>query len=132
MFSSDLDGTLLGDREAAQQFKLHWQNLDPETRPLLCYNTGRLIDDVKQLIQSGKLPEPDYIISGVGTHIYDCNKNTVLKEFFEILEEGWDSQRVEETMMNLPLPVEKQPAHFQNAYKSSWFLSDATYGHRQK
>jgi sucrose-6F-phosphate phosphohydrolase len=126
LFSSDLDGTLLGDREAARQFKLHWQNLDPGTRPLLCYNTGRLIDDVKQLIQSGQLPEPDYIISGVGTHIYDYTNHTVLKEFFEILEEGWDSQRVEETMMNLPLPVEKQPAHYQNAYKSSWFLSDAS------
>ena len=126
LFSSDLDGTLLGDREAAQQFKMLWQNLDPNTRPLLCYNTGRLIDDVKQLIHSGQLPAPDYIISGVGTHIYDYNNHTVLKEFFEILEEGWDSQQVEETMTQLPLALEKQPAHYQNAYKSSWFLADGT------
>ena len=126
LFSSDLDGTLLGDHEAAQQFKRHWQSLDPDKRPLLTYNTGRLIDDVKQLIHSGQLPEPDYIISGVGTHIYDYNNHTTLKEFFEILEEGWDSQRVEATMSQLPLALEKQPAHYQNAYKSSWFLSDAS------
>ncbi|MBE2224501.1 MAG: HAD-IIB family hydrolase, partial [Anaerolineae bacterium] len=126
LFSSDLDGTLLGDREAAQQFSLHWQNLEPAKRPLLCYNTGRLLDDVKQLIHNGQLPPPDYIISGVGTHIYDYKNQRVLKEFFEILEEGWNSQQVEETITHLPLTLEKQPAHYQNAYKSSWFLADGS------
>jgi len=126
LFSSDLDGTLLGDEEAAQQFKVLWESLDEGKRPLLCYNTGRLLDDVKEIVQRGRLPAPDYIISGVGTHIYDYNSHTVMKEFFEILEEGWDIQAVEKILAQLPFPLEKQPAHYQNAYKSSWYFDDAT------
>ncbi|MBE2197168.1 MAG: HAD-IIB family hydrolase [Anaerolinea sp.] len=125
-FSTDLDGTLLGDDSAARQFKLLWENLDPAKRPLLCYNTGRLLDDIQQLIDSGRLPAPDYIISGVGTHIYDYQNHAVMKEFFEILEEGWDSQKVAEIITGLPLAIEKQPEYYQNEYKSSWYLHDAT------
>lgn len=124
-FSTDLDGTLLGDESAAEQYKVLWENLDPTKRPLLCYNTGRLLEDVKQLIDNNSLPEPDFIISGVGTHIYDYQNHAVMKEFFEILEEGWDSQQVEEIISALPLAVAKQPDHYQNEYKSSWYLDDA-------
>ncbi|MCZ7665945.1 MAG: HAD family hydrolase [Chloroflexi bacterium] len=49
-----------------------------------------------------------------------------MKEFFEILEEGWDIQAVEKILAQLPFPLEKQPAHYQNAYKSSWYFDDAT------
>ena len=126
LFSSDLDGTLLGQQPAAQRFKRLWENQDQEKRPFLCYNTGRLLDDIKQLIDNGQLPQPDYIISGVGTHIYDYANQTTMKEFFEILEEGWNIEKVEEIINQLSFDIEKQPAHYQNAYKSSWYLSDAS------
>ncbi len=125
-FSSDLDGTLLGDNEAEQRFKATWETLEGETRPLLCYNTGRMLDDVTDLIERGKLPKPDYIISGVGTCVYDVHEACVLKEFTEMLEEGWDIARVESIIRDFPADLKRQPEHYQHEYKSSWYFPEAT------
>ena len=115
----------MGDDASRQQFKNVWSQLNSLTKPLLCYNTGRLLEDGLQLIDKGVLPPPDYIISGVGTSIYDYSKKAVMKEFSEILEEGWDIDQVEQVIAQLDLPTEKQPNHFQDTYKSSWYLDEA-------
>ncbi len=125
-FCTDLDGTLLGHEKAAKLFKSAWERIPAPHRPILCFNTGRLLDDVQQLLREGFLPKPDYIINGVGTNIYHMQKGVVLKEFTEILEEDWDIGRVESALDGLNLPLEKQPQHYQNDYKSSWYLDDAT------
>ena len=57
LFSADLDGTLLGNPESTHRFKTAWESLDPATRPLLVYNSGRLIDDLR----NGRQPRPETI-----------------------------------------------------------------------
>ena len=126
LFSTDLDGTFLDEHEAMSHFNKLWSTLAPETRPLLCYNSGRLINDVKQLISAHIVPDPDYIIGGVGTAIFDFKNNETLKEFSEILEEGWDRNEVEQILTSSDLDITKQPEHYQNDYKSSWFLPNAS------
>jgi sucrose-6F-phosphate phosphohydrolase len=124
-FCTDLDGTLLGHQQAARQFKNIWEKLAPHHKPLLCYTSGRLLDDVLDLVQSGQLTAPDYIISGVGTSIYDYRSKSLIRSFTEILDEGWDIEKAEKTLASLAFPLEKQPEFYQNEYKSSWFLNDA-------
>ena len=122
----DIDETLIDSTVDNNDFYVKWIRTSFSKVPLLCYNTGRLLDDTRNLVAKRKIPEPDYIISGVGTSIYDYDKRKVIKEFSHILEEGWDLEKVSDVMHTLDGNLEKQPDQFQNDYKSSWFLEDAT------
>ena len=126
LFTSDLDGTLLGEKEATKQFNATWANLDTESRPFLCYNTGRMLENVQELVDRHKVPAPDYIISGVGTSVYDYKSGSLLKEFSEMLDEGWDLDRVVEVIQSFPGEITRQAEHYQNEYKSSWYYSNAS------
>lgn len=103
-----------------------WQQFVPDNGLILTYNTGRLYDDVNNLIKKKILPEPHYIIGGVGTHIYDYQQKKVLKEFSEILEEGWDSAIVEKIIRHLNFNIVKQPQKYQHFYKRSYYLENAS------
>ena len=98
LFATDLDGTLLGDAAAAARFKRMWEAEPEGKRPLLCYSSGRLLEDVQAQIANGLLPQPDYIIGGVGTAVYDVAQGQLLKQFTEVLEEGWDRETVEKAL----------------------------------
>lgn len=126
LFSTDLDGTLLGDPAAVRAFTATWDHLKNGDRPLLCYNTGRLVEDTRKLVESGQIPAPDYLICGVGTAIYDFRKGKIIKEFHEVLEEGWNLKKVEKTALAALPGLRRQPKHLQTPYKSSWFLEDAS------
>lgn len=125
-FCTDLDGTLLGNEKFTLKFKRIWEKIPRERRPLLCYTSGRLLDDILHLVRSNLLPEPDYIIAAVGTNIYDYNHQKIVKQFTELLDEGWDLEKVNTMANSLSINLEKQPKHFQNEYKSSWYLNHAS------
>lgn len=126
LFASDLDGTLLGTLFQTHAFTAQWLRIHPDRRPLLVYNTGRMLEDSLQVIEEFQLPVPDYIISGVGTGIYDCRQKCPLKEFSAMLQKGWDRAAVDEVISRLELDLLKQPEELQNEYKSSWYLEHAS------
>ncbi len=125
LFSADLDGTLLGNPESTQRFKAAWDALSPEARPLLVYNSGRLIDDLRRFVDDGTLPAGDYWIGGVGTQVFDVKAGRMLDELRDHLAEGWDLAKVKQVTAAYA-GVRPQPAQYQHEFKSSWFLEGAT------
>ncbi len=124
LLSSDLDGTLLGNPEATQRFRTVWQRIPADVRPLLVYNSGRLIDDMRRLVSSGQLPAPDYYICGLGTQVFDEKAGCFLDALNQPIELGWDFGRVEAVAAVFP-GIRRQPEEFQARHKSSWFLDNA-------
>jgi sucrose-6F-phosphate phosphohydrolase len=125
LFSCDLDGTILGNLEATRRFQEMWDSLRREGRPLLCYNSGRLVDDVLALLELQPLPRPDYILGGVGTQIYDCARRLPVSSFDDQHRTGWNLQRIEQILAAVP-GIIRQPAEFLHPYKSSWYLPQAS------
>jgi sucrose-6F-phosphate phosphohydrolase len=125
LFSTDFDGTLLGNPESSHRFKVAWELLTPEARPLLVYNSGRLVDDMRRFVDDGTLPAADYYIGGVGTQVYDARAGRMMDELRAHLVEGWNRDTVQEVIRKFP-GVRPQPDEFQHEFKSSWFLDRAS------
>jgi sucrose-6F-phosphate phosphohydrolase len=125
LFATDLDGTLLGNAEATHRFKAAWDALSPAARPLLVYNSGRLVADLRRFVDDGTLPLGDYWIGGVGTEVFDVRAGRLLTGFNRHLAEGWDLERVR-AVARAFAGIRPQPDEFQTAYKSSWYLPNAT------
>ena len=121
----DLDGTLLGKPDATLAFRHAWLGLPTAQRPVLVYNTGRMLADSLRQLRRTDLPAPDYLICGVGTLIYRCATQEVVQEFTEIMNGGWNRALAVEVVTQTTHATE-QPAHFQSPFKSSWYLHHAS------
>jgi HAD superfamily hydrolase (TIGR01484 family) len=125
LFCSDLDGTLLGNPEASRRFRQAWENLSAASRPMLIYSSGRLVQDVIDLLATQVLPWPDYIIGGVGTQIYDGRQKRPLHAYSQQFRENWQFDTIEQIVREVP-GITPQPPEFLHRYKSSWYLDEAT------
>jgi sucrose-6F-phosphate phosphohydrolase len=125
----DLDGTLLPANglgsERVERFTVFWNGLPSRSRPLLCYNSGRLVADLRASVIASGLPLPDYFIGGVGTSLRDGAGRPV-EGFSERFRAGWERSLVQEVLRDFP-GVTRQPARCQSPFKSSWFLHQAPH-----
>jgi sucrose-6F-phosphate phosphohydrolase len=125
LFCSDIDNTLLGNPESALRFFDAWKTLPADRRPLLAYNSGRLVADMERLVAQGRLLAPDYYIGGVGTRIFDVRARKNIEAFTHHIRQGWSRARADTVAATTP-GITPQPAEFQEEFKSSWYLGNAT------
>lgn len=124
LFSTDLDGTVVGDNDATRRFRDFWHALPEAQRPLLVFNSGRLIDDQLALLEEVPLPQPDYIIGGVGTMLHAKKRSELESSYRRSLGTGFDPRKIAEVMAGIP-GVTLQEERYQHGLKSSWFLHNA-------
>lgn len=124
LFSTDLDGTVVGDNAATRRFRDFWHSLPDDLRPVLVFNSGRLVDDQLALLEDVPLPRPDYIIGGVGTMLHARERGELESAYTHSLGTGFDRQKIADVMAGLP-GVTMQAERYQHGLKSSWFLHGA-------
>lgn len=124
LFSTDLDGTILGNPEAAWRFSEAWQAIPATRRPLLVYNTGRSVADTQAIVTARQLPAPEFIIGSVGTELHNSIYNWG-DEFSAQFSSAWRREQVDEIVGSIP-GIKRQPAPDAcHPFKSSWFWARA-------
>jgi mannosylfructose-6-phosphate phosphatase len=124
IFFTDLDGTVVGNPAATERFRDFWQGLNPDTRPLLVFNSGRLIDDQIDLMEQTPLPQPDYMIGGVGTMLLARDQPGLKAAYATSLGQGFDTAAIHRVISGVA-GISLQPEQYQHGFKSSWYLHDA-------
>jgi sucrose-6F-phosphate phosphohydrolase len=125
LFASDLDGTLLGKADAALRFTATWERLSKKQRPLLCYNTERVVDDARAALNAWGLPTPDFMLTGSGTTVLDERKGKRLKDFSDVVWEGADLKAAERIVAE-QTEAARKPERYQGRFKLTWWWHDAS------
>jgi sucrose-6F-phosphate phosphohydrolase len=123
MLVSDLDGTLLGDDAALERFAAWWQRRPFPIR--LVYTCGRSYASVLGSLRSSLLPQPDALITSVGTNVRLFPSGLPLLDWSARWWASWNAPHVHRTLADFS-ELRPQPAEHQSDFKVSYYLSGAS------
>jgi sucrose-phosphate synthase len=119
---SDIDETLLGDREGLAVL-LRWLRRN-RARVGFGVASGRILSRALSVLREWEVPIPDVLITGVGSEISygpDVTRDT---DWSRHIRHGWRRDAVEEAMATLP-GLTRQPEEKQGEFKVSYDVDPA-------
>lgn len=119
---TDLDQNLLGDRAALKDF------LEFVRRNRKCAGfgiaTGRSLESALKVMRRYGIPEPDVLITSVGTEIHYAPELTADSSWAKHIDHLWKPKRVREVLDEIP-GVYPQKQTEQTRFKVSYFIDPA-------
>ena len=120
---SDLDQNLLGDPESLNEFvKVMRDNRKCATFGIA---TGRSLESALRIMKRYKIPQPDILITSVGTEIYYAPQLTADLAWAIHINYMWNPDRVRAVLADLP-GLKLQPKTEQSRFKISYYIDPDT------
>ncbi len=114
---ADIDNTLTGDDEAMHEF---FQLItEAEDHVGFGIATGRRYEEVVQLLEDYSIPQPEVMITSVGTEIYYGKNDTLDTSWRKHINFRWEPDRIREVLSGMD-GFYPQEAHEQSAFKVSF------------
>jgi HAD superfamily hydrolase (TIGR01484 family) len=128
LICTDLDRTILpnGSQPESAGARSHFATLAARPEVTLAYVTGRDRQLVRKAINNYCLPQPDYVISDVGTTIYEINGDSwqLWREWQQQIAPDWmglEQGDIRKLLLDI-MDLQLQEAAKQNIYKSSFYV----------
>ena len=115
---SDLDQSLLGDPDSIPAFAGFLR--ENERQVTFGIATGRSFNSALAALSREGLPEPDVLISGLGTRIHYGSVLAEDKTWIDHIDHDWSRARIERLFRDEP-GLELQPSDKQSAFKLSYY-----------
>ncbi len=114
---ADIDNTLTGDDEAMRTFFDRIEETGTDVGFGIA--TGRRFEDVMRLMEENGMPQPEVVITSVGTEIYYGKNLTPDASWRKHIDFRWEPEKIREILDPLP-GLYPQEEHEQSTFKISY------------
>jgi sucrose-phosphate synthase len=121
MLVTDIDDTLLGDDDALKELSTLLNN--KHSNLLFGVATGRTLESARDILKQNNVPEPDFIISSVGSEIYYGPDFQQDKGWRSHIAVRWQRKRIQKLLSNFDF-LQLQEDETQKSYKLSYYLEN--------
>ena len=116
---TDLDQNLLGDPESLADFVTVIKNNRKCTT--FAVATGRRLDDALRVLKRFGIPQPDLLITSLGTEIHYAPRLTIDSGWSRHIDYLWNPKAVRRVLAELP-GLKRQPNLEQSRFKISYYI----------
>ena len=118
---TDLDQTLLGDPQSLGQFVRRMR--ENRKRSTFGIATGRSLESAQRAMRSHGIPQPDVLISSVGTEIHYAPNMTADTAWEKHIDHLWTPRAMRNILAPLP-GLKLQPRSEQHRFKLSYYFDE--------